>query len=92
VAAEPAPVAGEKRVVAVRRGEVSGHWHITGFKLADGSTEDAEDVIAAIKGGAVYTMIPPPGAPAHPAYVQHQRPLLIQVTQCPDCNADALFA
>lgn len=83
----------EFRIVAVRHAEVGGHTHITDVKLADGSTERATRLIAAINDHeAHYTMIPPEGTPAYQAWQESGLPLLVQTRQCPDCNEEVLFA
>lgn len=83
----------EKRIVAIRPIDVAGHTHIGSVKLADDTIETSETVIAAIRDHtAHYTMIPPEGAPAYEAFKETGLPLLIQIRQCPDCNAETIFA
>lgn len=79
-------------IVAVRAERIGGHEHNVEVRLADGSERLAEDVIAAIEAGDVYTMRPPEGAPAYAAHQRTGLPLLVQVRQCPDCNEKVLFA
>lgn len=84
----------EKRIVAVRAEEMRGHMHNTLFKLADGSVETAEQIVAAIEGEehVHYTMIPPEGAPAYQAHQETGLPLIVQTRPCPDCGEVLPFA
>ncbi len=84
----------EKRVVAIRtrRCEHGDSVHVDGVKLDNDSTVLAADVIAIIKAGGVFSMIPPSGSPAHAAHVATGLPLLLQVRECEDCGEEVLFA
>lgn len=82
----------ENRVVAVRKVEFQGHSHISGVERVDGQQFSAPVVVKDIEDGAIWTMVPPKGAPAYEAYKATGKPLLLQARVCPDCTERVLYA
>ena len=91
----PLTDAEHKQIVAARREPCPGRdggQHASALQLADGSEIGSDDALALIDVGAVFYMIPPPGASAYDAYKATGLPLLLQTRACPDCGKRVLFA
>lgn len=84
----------EKRVIGARREPcaASERQHSSALAIDDGSLLYSSDVIALIDAGAVFSMKPPPGAPAHAAHAATGLDLIVQVVECPECGKKVLFA
>lgn len=84
-------------VVAVQLRPCRGNReHVSGLLVkrpGAGETPVREaDAIELIKAGAIFYMVPPPGAPARAAYEATGLPLLVQTRHCELCDAEVLFA
>lgn len=73
----------DRQIVAVRHADHAGHKHISKVKLADGTVEDAADVLRAIGAHDAHYVMDQPGLPL---------PLLVRSQQCPDCAEEVLWA
>lgn len=90
----PATTTDAKRheVVKVRGSICSEGAHASEILTKEGLEIKSEDAISMINAGVIFFMIPPPGAPAYPAYVATGLPLLLQIKHCKGCDKDVLFA
>jgi hypothetical protein len=86
------PKVPDREIVAIRAEDVGGHQHIVKVKLADGTEQDAADVIAAIEAHeAHYVMALPPNVKAATPEGAEHLPLLIRTRQCPDCEKTVIW-
>jgi hypothetical protein len=82
----------ERRVVGVVMDQSETCQHAGVLVLDDDTRVNIEDAIALIDAGGVFTMIPPEGAPARPAYEATGLPLLLQTKTCERCDKVVVFA
>lgn len=82
----------ELEIVAIRQRTVAGHEHIVAVKLADGREQEVEQVIAAIKDHEAHYVMRTTDGTMPSRTEAAGLPLLVQVRQCPDCDAEAIYA